>query len=1393
MIQAMGLVKYACGIANRDLGKLTGSGKNPLDNAQVEALLQAAREVAEGKLNGEFPIDVFQTGSGTSSNMNVNEVISNRAIEIIGGDRFESKKPVHPNDHVNMGQSTNDTFPTAIHVAVALGLRNDLIPALERFQKSLTEKAEAWDKIIKIGRTHLADATPLRLGQEFGGFARQLELSIGRAKRAVQSVLELPVGGTAVGSGINTHPEFGKRVAAALASETGIDFIEAVNHFEGNAQRDGLVECHGELRAIATTLFNVANNLRWLGSGPRCGFYEIKIPDLQPGSSIMPGKHAIELSEEERQRILDQNWTADDGIPSETPVMVPHSGPPWKKRYRLGHQSDGACVFLDSEGLCRIHAKFGEAAKPLACRIYPFAFHPAGGRLTVSLRFSCPSVVANVGKPVGDRNGELRKLARDVLPENADETQPPKLSAGESVDWNDFRRIITAIDDSLAAPGVRFPVKLLRTLHWIDLIGQSHFDSVKGARLNEFLELIRTATEAEIPDDLDAIEEPTRVGFTQLRMLTAQYARKDTFAEIAKGWKGRWQLLTAAMRFARGKGQTPVLQDAFREVPFSAIEEPFESDPDKADAIFTRMFRVKVAGLHFCGPAYFNVPLVEGFQSLALMFPAVLWLARWLAVGDSRRELTVEDIAQAISIADHHHGFSPAFGNRTFRGRVRLLAKSGDLSKLCACTWLRVAEDWRAGYELYGIAFDNKNPTVFLTVGLISGANPAASHYFAETLFAAYAATMLFLALRRTAPRAAMLAPMLLIVWSGTSATFVHGQTTESAALWCDVVAVSAAVLSARNRSRSLMAISGLFAFLAFSARIPCAIHVVAYWPIVLLSWRRNGPRETWLLAAVFAGSFLAALSVVYIHGRVDGYWEGFLDVTRHNLQYGAVDRIPVTTSLIRAAKVLAQIGIANPMMVLLVIFSATTLTSRGARILRGSRFWIAIAITWLLAAVVAAYPGGRHYYHYYHPIWAPLSLIASIGLAAFARNRITRAASRLLIRAVVVTSIGLAVVQNLYGIGKWASTRGTERDPHKPVLDATAFLKGKTNADTPVAMYVWLDNAELYWRVRRESGTYPIPQVLPNDRLEIWSQHVLQKNVPLLIVDTSFLTRETDSKTFQLLKQRLKIDFVEIKQFGTLRIFARRDSRFAKAPVGYCIYLPPGYEAKQARYPVVYYLHGGRPGSESKSVSLAKYVHRAIVNKTIPPTIYVFVNGGPVSHYNMPGQKNAQGEDVFVKELIPHVDKTYRTIADRTGRALEGFSQGGRGTARIMFKHPNLFCSAAPGGGGHATEKRISENEGRESENLKFAPGDNTWDLARKYAKSPGPPLRILVFVGTKGFNYENNLAYMKHLQSLKIPFERLIVKDAPHSARIIYQKRGDDILKFHAASFRLAGARSK
>ncbi|NQU24258.1 MAG: class II fumarate hydratase [Candidatus Nealsonbacteria bacterium] len=290
LIHAMGLVKWAAAAANRDLGKLTGAGRNPLNDSQVDAMLAAAREVAEGRFDGQFPVDVYQTGSGTSSNMNANEVIANRAIELAGGDRFAAEKPIHPNDHVNMGQSTNDTFPTAIHVATGVAIREKLLPVLTRCGAVLAEKAEAWQDVLKIGRTHLADATPLSLGQEIGSLARQLELSRQRATAAIETLVELPVGGTAVGTGINTHAEFGARVSELLAGATQIAFVEAVDHFEANAQRDALVGCHGHLRTIASTMFNVANNVRWLSSGPRCAFHEVKLPDLQPGSSIMPGK-----------------------------------------------------------------------------------------------------------------------------------------------------------------------------------------------------------------------------------------------------------------------------------------------------------------------------------------------------------------------------------------------------------------------------------------------------------------------------------------------------------------------------------------------------------------------------------------------------------------------------------------------------------------------------------------------------------------------------------------------------------------------------------------------------------------------------------------------------------------------------------------------------------------------------------------------------------------------------------------------------------------------------------------------------------------------------------------------------------------------------------------------
>ncbi|MBM3268872.1 MAG: class II fumarate hydratase [Candidatus Sericytochromatia bacterium] len=280
LIRGLGLVKLAAARVNVRLGLL--------DARLGEAIAQAAQEVVDGKLDDHFPVDVYQTGSGTSSNMNVNEVLANRAAELLGGAR--GSRLVHPNDHVNLGQSSNDVFPTAIHVAVLEALHHDLRPVLVRLGAELDARSREWWEILKIGRTHLMDATPIRLGQEFGGYASQVHHAVRRIERTYGSLAELAIGGTAVGTGINTHPEFARRACAELSDLTGSEFREADNHFEAQGARDALVETSGQLRTIAVSLAKIANDVRWLGSGPRCGLGELELPAVQPGSSIMPGK-----------------------------------------------------------------------------------------------------------------------------------------------------------------------------------------------------------------------------------------------------------------------------------------------------------------------------------------------------------------------------------------------------------------------------------------------------------------------------------------------------------------------------------------------------------------------------------------------------------------------------------------------------------------------------------------------------------------------------------------------------------------------------------------------------------------------------------------------------------------------------------------------------------------------------------------------------------------------------------------------------------------------------------------------------------------------------------------------------------------------------------------------
>ena len=281
MIQALGKIKRSAAIVNHELGLLDDDRKN--------AIVQASDEIIEGKFDSQFPVDIYQTGSGTSSNMNCNEILSNRASEIMGG-KIGAKDPVHPNDHVNLGQSSNDVIPTAIHIAANTMLEEELIPALQNLANELDKKATAFSDIVKIGRTHLQDATPITLGQEFSGYAQMVKNGIKRIQNAQGFLSELALGGTAVGTGINTKAQFGTHMAKEITRITGISFVEASNHFEAQGAQDAAVETSGALKTVAVSLSKIANDIRWLGSGPRAGLGELILPAVQPGSSIMPGK-----------------------------------------------------------------------------------------------------------------------------------------------------------------------------------------------------------------------------------------------------------------------------------------------------------------------------------------------------------------------------------------------------------------------------------------------------------------------------------------------------------------------------------------------------------------------------------------------------------------------------------------------------------------------------------------------------------------------------------------------------------------------------------------------------------------------------------------------------------------------------------------------------------------------------------------------------------------------------------------------------------------------------------------------------------------------------------------------------------------------------------------------
>lgn len=394
-------------------------------------------------------------------------------------------------------------------------------------------------------------------------------------------------------------------------------------------------------------------------------------------------QHAVNLTEEERERILSQGWGAKDGTPTGDALFESHAGPSGGRQYSLAHQTDGACVFLNERNLCRIHAKYGEAAKPLACRVYPYAFHPAGKNVTVSLRFSCPSVVANRGLPLGQQADGIRRLARAVVPDGHKQLPAPNVTNRIRVGWPDFLRFIAALDKTLAPANVPIALKMQRALFWLDL-AKSRFDQLSGDRVTEFLDFIHQAACNNLPEENSSslpVEAPSATARILFRQLTARYARKDTTADLASGWIGRWRLLCAAIRFARGTGLVPPLQGVFRRVPFKSLEQPF-GVPEECEEIWTRYFRVKVQGLHFCGLAFYGLPLRDGFQDLALILPATMWIARWLAASQNRMRLTAEDVSQALTISDYHFGCSPLLGASNSRRQVRMLSQAREIPKL---------------------------------------------------------------------------------------------------------------------------------------------------------------------------------------------------------------------------------------------------------------------------------------------------------------------------------------------------------------------------------------------------------------------------------------------------------------------------------------------------------------------------------------------------------------------------------------------------------------------------------------------------------------------------------------------------------------------------------------
>jgi lysine-N-methylase len=386
----------------------------------------------------------------------------------------------------------------------------------------------------------------------------------------------------------------------------------------------------------------------------------------------------IELSEEEKRRIEAQDWTTADGVDHGT-MIVAENG-----RFRLGHQSDGACVFLDATGRCRIHSRFGEPAKPRACRLFPLTLHPVERKLIVGVRFSCPSAASNSGMPLSAQLPALGELARLVVPEGFAEFRPPAILREADLDWPDFMRFVLCLDKTMSAENQPVALKLQRTLHWLGAVEKAGFDQISGREADEILRALSQNASAELPAVAKPAKPVTTVGRLLFRTLVFTYARRDSIQNLKAGVGYRMRMLCAMLRFAKATGRVPGLVPGLKPVQFAIVEQSFGSLPSGVEVTLTRFFRVKIQSLHFCGRAFYGMPLIEGFQNLALLLPVIFWLARWRAAAEQRTSISESDIEQAISLADHHHGYSPILASAWSRQRVRLLARRDDISRLCA-------------------------------------------------------------------------------------------------------------------------------------------------------------------------------------------------------------------------------------------------------------------------------------------------------------------------------------------------------------------------------------------------------------------------------------------------------------------------------------------------------------------------------------------------------------------------------------------------------------------------------------------------------------------------------------------------------------------------------------